>query len=126
MSLPESPKELRNNTFSGERDNLKIKKQSRKQEHDIAKLIGGKRNPLSGSDYRAKADVKSDKFLIEAKMTEKASLSVKAEWLEKITMEAMAQGRLPALSIRLNFDNRLVEHDWYLVPASVFCEKFCD
>jgi len=125
VALPQNPKSLKNTCFEGGVDRKKIKDDSKRQEQSIARnLNSAKRQPLSGADFRAKGDVKSEQFLIEAKRTDKASLSVRADWLEKITMEALQAGRQPALSIQLTFDNRLVEKDWFLIPASLFYSKF--
>jgi Holliday junction resolvase len=91
------------------------------QEQRVAVKLGGRRQAGSGASDYAKGDVKAGDFLIECKQTEKQSLSVKGEWLSKITREAMAAGRTPALSIEIKgIDDRLVEHDWVAVPMSVF------
>jgi len=93
----------------------------RAQEDRIAKAIGGRRVPGSGASMFAKGDVSQDRFLVECKLTEKASLSVKQSWLEKITAEAEAQGKYPALSIEIQGgERRLAERDWIAVPRSVF------
>lgn len=93
----------------------------RQQEERVASRVGGRRQRGSGASDYAKGDVKAEDFLIECKQTEKASLSVKGEWLSKITREAMAAGKSPALSIEIKgIDDGLVEHDWVAVPMSVF------
>lgn len=53
----------------------------------------------SGSKSFHKGDVLSDKFLVECKTTDKASMSVKLEWLVKILEEATDKGRIAALQI---------------------------
>lgn len=70
----------------------------------------------------AKGDVKTEGFLIECKFTEKKSLSIKGSWLAKITAEAHAQNKDPALAIQINgTENKgLSETDWVAVPMSVF------
>ena len=107
----------------------------RDQEERIADAVGGSRVPGSGSSLYAKGDAKSGgyefgrgDFLIEAKQTEHGSLSVKRERLEKITIEAEAEGKYPALAIeikgliskRKNQAARASERDWVAVPLSVF------
>lgn len=90
-------------------------------EDRIAKAVGGRRVPGSGSSMFAKGDVNEDSFLIECKLTEAGSLRVKQSWLEKITSEAEAQGKMPALAIEIQGgDRRLAERDWIAVPRSVF------
>lgn len=91
------------------------------QENRVARKLGGRRQRGSGSSDYAKGDVKTENFLIECKQTEKKSLSVKGDWLSKITREAMASGKTPALSIEIKgIEDRLVERDWVAVPMSVF------
>lgn len=101
----------------------------RKQEKRVAEKLGGKTQPGSGASMYAKGDVKQDNkenfslthFLIECKQTEKKSLSVKGEWLAKITREAMACGKEPALSIQIRGnDDTMCEQDWVAIPMSVF------
>jgi Holliday junction resolvase len=93
----------------------------RAQEDRIAAAVGGQRVPGSGCSHFAKGDVRQDAFLIECKKTESASLSVKQSWLEKITAEAEAQGKFPALAIEIQGgERRLAERDWIAVPRSVF------
>lgn len=105
------------------------------QEERIAGAVGGRRVRGSGSSMYAKGDAKSGghgfdrkDFLFEAKQTEHGSLSVKREWLEKITLEADAEGKYPALAIEIkglvskkkNQAARASERDWVAVPLSVF------
>ena len=89
---------------------------SKRQESRLAKMLGGRRQPASGALDFAKGDVKTDLLLLEAKRTGKKSLGVKAEWLEKITREARAEGRIPALSIELP-TNHATPTDWTMVPT---------
>ena len=61
------------------------------------------------------------RFLFEAKQTDKKSMSVKGEWLAKITREAMQQGVEPALHIEIKgFTDPQLETTWVAVPFSVF------
>jgi hypothetical protein len=105
------------------KDKERVKrKKSKRQERRVASALGGKVTPLSGADKRAKGDVEvGDKFLVEAKRTDAASIRVTAAWLRKITREAMAVGADPALAIEMDVGNDgLVERDWVLIPRSVF------
>lgn len=72
-----------------------------KQEDRIAKQVGGSVNAGSGA-FDRKGDVRSRFFSIEAKWTGKKSYILKAETLEKILGEALAEGRSPLLQIELN------------------------
>jgi hypothetical protein len=48
-------------------------------------------------------------------------LSVKGEWLSKITREAMAAGKEPALAIEIKGnDDPTTEAHWIAIPMSVF------
>jgi Holliday junction resolvase len=68
-----------------------------------------------------KSDGSTDKYQIECKQTAKDSLSVKSEWLEKISYEAYPNGRIPLVSLRfLNILDPLVSQDWIVIPATEF------
>jgi hypothetical protein len=96
-------------------------KTSKGQESRVASQVGGKRQPGSGASDYAKGDVKQEKFLIECKMTQAGSIRVTGKWLSKISREAVAAGRKPALSIEIQgHDDPMMERDWVMVPKSVF------
>lgn len=66
---------------------------SNKQEKAVSKALGGKQVSNSGATPFYKGDVQTDEWLIECKTTtctEKASFSIKKEWLEKNKEEAFA------------------------------------
>lgn len=96
------------------------------QENRVARVTGGRRVPGSGSSPYAKGDVRLSSFLVECKKTEKASISITHKWLEKITQEAEALGKEPALAIEIqggDRDTRKVsvrDRDWVLIPARLF------
>ena len=96
------------------------------QEHRVADRTGGRRVPGSGSSPYSKGDVRLPEFLVECKKTEKASISIKHSWLEKITKEAEALGKEPALAIEIqgrDTDTRTLsvrDRDWVLIPARLF------
>lgn len=95
-------------------------------ESRIAAAVGGQRVPGSGASMYAKGDVRQADFLIECKLSAHASLAVKQAWLEKITAEAEAIGKVPALAIEIQGgDRRLAERDWIMVPRSVFERLLC-
>lgn len=107
------------NIFHG---SYRCKKKSQVQEKRIAKELDGRTQPGSGAFENFKGDVKTDDFLIEAKRTDKKSLSVKGEWLTKIDREAIAEGKKPALVIELGGMQGFTEKEWVAVPMSVFKE----
>jgi Holliday junction resolvase len=99
----------------------------RAQEERIARRTGGKRVGGSGASMYSKGDVRdvtaSDvEFLVECKQTIHASISVKWEWLRKITAEANAVQKEPMLTIEIKGGQKdpLVDRDWVMVPARVF------
>lgn len=83
-------------------------KESQKHEKRLAKKIGGSVNARSGGFWSRKGDVRSDDLLIEHKYTGKKSFSVKADVLEKITREAILEGRMPVLGVHLNGENYVI------------------
>jgi len=103
---------------------------SRPHEDSIADELGGRRHRGSGSSPWLKGDVSADplglgaEVLVECKATSAASMSVKAEWLAKVTKEAEERaGRIPALAIRFERLEELApgaERDWIAVPLSEF------
>lgn len=94
--------------FYDKKKRQKIRKKSIKQENQVAKEVGGRRQPMSGAGYH-KGDVKSKLRLIEIKFTDKNSYALKREVLEKIFYEAVYEEReLPYLQIRMGKKNYCV------------------
>jgi hypothetical protein len=61
------------------------------------------------------------RFLFECKTTGDKSLRITAAWLEKITREAMAEGREPALEFEIRGgQSAICESKWVAIPRSVF------
>jgi len=104
------------------------------QERRVARRLGGKKVAGSGSSMYSKGDVRdvsaiseadsadSVEFLIECKQTIHASLSVKWSWLTKITREANAVQKEPALAIEIQGgkNDPMCDRDWVLLPARTF------
>lgn len=103
------------------------------QENRIAERLGGKRVSGSGASPYSKGDVRDVdavtedgeqmKFLIECKKTKCASLSVKWEWLTKISGEADDKGgHEPALAIEIQggLNDPRTDRDWVLLPVRTF------
>lgn len=102
-----------------------VRKKSQRQESRVASTMGGRVQKGSGAVRLYKGDIKTPELLIEAKRTDKGSLSVKREWLEKISKEAESYGKVPALSIEFADMPKLVEKDWVAIPAS-FLKRLMD
>lgn len=83
------------------------------QEKRIAKRMSGSRSAGSGA-FDRKGDIRAATELWEAKWTGKKTFTVKAEVLEKIISEALAEGRTPVLGLELNGRNYVIveEDDW--------------
>lgn len=86
-----------------------IKKRSQKQEKSVAKKFRAKLTPASGALWAAKGDVRTDKFLIECKTTEKRYYVLTAKVWEKIAEEALKDHmRTPLMVIDLEDSERYV------------------
>lgn len=68
---------------------------SDRQEKRIAKEFGGNQTKNSGATLFDKGDVRLENWLIEAKThtTDKDSMSIKKEWLEKNLKESLIAGK---------------------------------
>lgn len=91
---------------------MDVRKKSQKQEKSVAKSIGGRVTPASGALWGAKGDVRSDKFLIECKTTDKPLYSVKKQIWQKICEEALQDNlRIPVMCISVqNNDFALIAY----------------
>lgn len=86
-----------------------VKKRSQKQEKSVAKKLGGKVTAASGALWGMKGDVRTDKFLIECKTTEKDYYTLTAKVWEKIEEEALKDHmRIPLMMIDLEDNERYV------------------
>jgi hypothetical protein len=95
---------------------------SRKQEDDLAERLGGQRQLASGALPGFKGDVKAAEFLVECKRTDKKSIVLHAEWLEKIFREALEQGRYPAVEVEIGGAERHARK-WVLIPSALWDGK---
>lgn len=74
------------------------KYKSNKQEKDVAKILGGKTVMASGSLWQAKGDVRTSRYLVECKTTDKDFYKLEQKILAKIAKEAIKDGlRSPLL-----------------------------
>ena len=93
-------------------------------EKRIAKRVEGRQMPGSGAMQGAKGDVTLPDVLLEVKSTVNDSLSLKLEWLAKITGEARAVGKEPALSVLFTTGDGRPRKDgaWVMVTERYFNE----
>lgn len=90
-------------------------KASRDQEERVASLTGGNVQPGSGSGYMRKGDVRTARYLIECKMTEKDAYRLERKVLDKIEREALMEGSDFALFLSLGGRNYVVvDEDCFL------------
>lgn len=102
-------------------------KQSRKHEDRLAKAVGGSRVAASGAFWNRKGDVRSSDLLIEHKWTGKKQVTVKSDVLEKITKEAILDGRMPVLGFHLNGKNYvMLDEDDFLEQQQKLQECQCE
>lgn len=96
-----------------------------KSEKKLAKHLGGKQTPASGA-ANSKGDINLGDIKIEAKSTIKNSLSIKLDWLCKISREAIREGQVPAVSIRYVTENaQPVKYGrWVMIPEDKFKELY--
>ena len=95
-----------------------------KAEKHASKRLKARLSPGSGSIGGYKGDFGSDAYLFESKATVNESISIKLEWLRKISCEAIDTNREPVLCVQ--FVNTLghpaVDGNWILIPERVFRE----
>ena len=83
-------------------------KQSQKHEKRIAKAVDGSTTAASGAFWSRKGDVRSSDLLIEHKWTGKKSKTIQAAELQKITTEAILDGRTPVFGIHLDGEDYVI------------------
>lgn len=76
-------------------------KRGRFYEAEIAKRTGGKTTPFSGAGA-VKEDVIDGDWLVQAKLTDKNSFSLKLSVLEELALNAVKQGKTPRLEVSIN------------------------
>jgi hypothetical protein len=77
-------------------------RRSKLQEKRAARDYGGSVTPGSGNQWHSKADVHSDKLLIECKTTTKKSYAVKPEDFKKLYFQALVENKIPVLEIEFD------------------------
>lgn len=100
---------------------MNTRKYSKAQESKVAKNLKGRRQPNSGATAFMKGDVKTNQFCIECKtaMTEKQSMSIKREWIDKLKEEAFAIGK-PYWAVAFNFGGFDNPENFYIIDERLF------
>lgn len=91
---------------------------SNKQEKKVASAVAGKQTSNSGATKFQKGDVLTDLFLIECKtsVSERESITIKREWIEKNKEEAFAMGKLYS-AVVFDFGNG---NNHYIIDEPLF------
>ena len=100
---------------------MNMRKYSKNQESRVAKNLKGKRQANSGATPFFKGDVSTKHFCIECKTatTEKQSMSIKRDWIDKIKEEAFAMGK-PYWAIAFNFGGLNNSENFYIIDERLF------
>ena len=86
-----------------------VRKRSQAQEKKVAEQFNGRQVIASGSLWFADSDVRTNKFLIECKTTEKDYYSLTSKVWEKIEKEAIKDRmRIPLMAIDLQDKDRII------------------
>lgn len=75
-------------------------KDSQRQERRLAKELTGTVNSGSGNGWVRKGDVRTEDELFELKITDAKSYSLKDAELDKLTTQALVDGRLPIFMVQ--------------------------
>ena len=79
-----------------------VKEPWEKQEKNLAARRNGSRQPGSGSGWRRRNDVREGRAILwEAKQTSGVSITVKASTWSGLRKNAMMEGAMPALALRI-------------------------
>lgn len=107
-----------------DRQNRGTHKHGQKAEKKTGKRLGGKVRAGSGSVEGYKGDVELPDYLVENKTTVNKSLSLKEDWLTKISVEAREAGRVPAVAIQFvdSQGNSRRFGRWVMIPEENFKE----
>lgn len=93
----------------------------------VAPKLGARLRPNSGAMVGAKGDMTVRDWLVEAKTTTSKTLPLELGWMVKITEEALASGKTPAIMVSFVLPSgRPVpncESTWVCMPLQVFEEK---
>lgn len=92
------------------------KRRSLLQEKSLAKKLHGRRQPCSGALETMKGDIKTARFLVEAKTTEKRQYTLKLDTLLKLQKEAFGCRKDPVLALQIGGKNYMV------IPENLFLE----
>jgi hypothetical protein len=94
---------------------------SKRHENETAKKFGARRVRGSGAVLGKPGDVRGIKDLQELKATDKVDETrIQLKWLEKITFQALTQGKYPVVNMRFTALKPPAPEDWVLIPAEIY------
>lgn len=93
---------------------------SKRHEKDVEKRSGGRRTPGSGNKLGIPGDVDDPIFRRECKATKGGGTQIQAEWLKKISTEALAINKVPLIELRFEGQVEPASKDWVMIPAIEF------
>ena len=115
-----------------EEPNHERARRSRYQETRVADKLGGRRLPNSGAKFWSKrskvfsgstddGDLATPEFHVEHKRTDNKSMSIKRDWLDKVSEGANRVGKAPALVITFERPAKpnSPPEDWLVIPLEV-------
>ena len=110
------------NPYLDRLDNRGKSNHGKASEKKLAKSIGARLTPASGALQSCKGDMQVGEFLIEAKSTIHASITLDREFFTKIVHEATFKGKTPALAISFVTGDGTAKDDgeWVCLPKNIF------
>jgi len=106
----------------------RIGRLGRESERRLSGRLPGRATPASGGLEGAKGDHYVDDYMVEAKATSAASMTLKRDWLDKVSREARSAGKTPALAVTFVTGNGSPRKSgaWVMVPEWRFRELLED
>lgn len=126
MSLKPTGKAPRPNLF--EDRVLTNRERGDAHERDTAKKVKGRTQPNSGASpfVGHKGDVKSDEFLYQCKLTDKARFTITQTIIAEIVKQSTLTGRDPAIVVKLEGLADNLPNEWVMITMSKFQEMIND
>lgn len=92
----------------------------KKQERRVAKVIGGRRQPCSGSLPYAKGDARSEDVIVSCKRTKNKSISITESMLLEVVRLSIGRGLKPVMQIELGGIDPRLGKNWVLLRLEDF------
>jgi hypothetical protein len=117
-------KKMRTFLENTEQEKVDNKSRSVRHENRVGKMLGAKPTPNSGALpwITTKGDLQDERFMWQAKLTDKASLSLGPSVIGELCKQAAAVSKFPALVLTLEAMPEPLPKDWVAVPADIFAE----